>query len=241
MMCFSAMAETPSGARQGRRIWKSPKRVLALAALAVASFLLFAHGVVTGQPSPFQNPAEQVLEDFSKGEPDGFPQGWQASRSEAATRKAYVINREGSQTFLRTKGIDDQMRIKKRIAWDPKAYPVVTWRWRLRSAPQGSGLIAAVFITLDTDLLFIPVFTKYIWSPGGTVGALKEGGMFSGSEVIVRTGVQPIGQWIEERVNAYADFLKVHNHEPAPQAWGISLVTGPGVELDFGNLGLAKQ
>src|SRR5439155_1644089 len=47
--------------------------------------------------------------------------------------------------------------------------------------------------------------------------------------------------WIEERVNAYADFLKVHNHEPAPKAWGISLVAGPGVEVDFGSIAVAKQ
>jgi hypothetical protein len=205
--------------------------------------------VVTGQPVPSQNPAEQVLEDFLKGESDGFPRGWQASRSEAETRKAYVITKEGNQAFLRTNGIDDQMRIKKRIAWDPKEYPIVTWRWRLvsmallgkSSVPPEKQMIAAVFITLDTDLLFIPVFTKYIWSPYGTVGAFKEGGMFSGSEVIVRTGDQPIGRWVEERVNAYADFLKFHNHEPAPQAWGISLVTGPGIELDFGSIKLAKQ
>jgi len=228
MKCFSAMAETPM-------------RILALVALAGAPLLLLSDGVVTGQSSPPPVPAVQVLEDFSKGEPDGFPQGWQASRNESATRQAYVVSKEGNQTFLKTKGIDDQMRIKKRMAWDPKEYPVVTWRWRLRSAPQSNVVLAAVFITLDTDLLLIPVFTKYIWSPGGTVGALKEGGMFSGSEVIVRTGVQPIGQWVEERVNAYADFVRIHKHEPAPQAWGISLVTGPGVELDFGGIALAKQ
>ncbi len=216
-------------------------KTLALFALAAAATVLGSHVVAMGQPASSPNPAVQVLEDFSKGEPDGFPQGWQASRNESATRKAYIITKEGNQTFLRTKGIDDQMRIKKRIAWDPKEYPILTWRWRLRSAHQGGGLIAAVFITLDTDLLFIPVFTKYIRNPSGTVGALKEGGMFSGSEIIVRSGGQPLGQWVEERVNAYADFLKIHKHEPAPQAWGISLVTGPGAELDFGSLTLARQ
>lgn len=235
------MAETPIRPEQHVRAGQRPVRVLALLALVAVAGVLGSHAVVTGQLVSSLNPAEQVLEDFSKGEPDGFPQGWQASRSESSTRKAYTVTREGNQAFLRTRGIDDQMRIKKRIAWDPKEYPIVTWRWRLRAASQGGGLIAAVFITLDTDLLFIPVFTKYIWSPSGTAGALKEGGMFSGSEIIVRAGGQPVGQWVEERVNAYADFLKIHKHEPAPQAWGISVVTGPGAELDFGSIKLAKQ
>jgi hypothetical protein len=195
-----------------------------------------------GQATPaLPGSAGPILEDFSKAEPDGFPQGWQASRSEAATRQTYVVHREGEETFLRTKGVHDQMRIKKRISWDPKEFPIVTWRWRLRSAPPGNELIAALFVSLDTDLLVIPVATKYAWYPSGTTGAVKEGGLFGAAEIMVRTGSPAGGQWVEERVNAYADFLKIHKHEPAPKAWGISLVTGPGVELDFGSIGLARS
>jgi hypothetical protein len=218
-----------------------PIRILALVVLAGVSSLLFTDRVVTGQSSPSPNPTVQVLEDFSKAEPDGFPQGWQASRSEAATRKAYTTQREGDRAFLRTKGIDNQMRIFKRMAWNPKEYPIVTWQWRLRSAPSGEGPLAAVFVSLDTDLLVIPISTKYMWTMSGNVGAMKEGGLFGAAEMAIRVGAQPIGQWVEERVDAYADFLKIHRHEPAPQAWGISLVTGPGVELDFGNIALVKQ
>ncbi len=183
----------------------------------------------------------QVLEDFSKAEQDGFPVGWQASRTESVTRKAYVVARDGEQSVLRTKGVDAQTRIFKRMAWNPKEYPIVTWRWRLRGAPSSSEIWAAVFVSLDTDLLIIPVSTKYAWASTGTVGSIKEGGLFGAAEVVIRSGPQPMGQWVEERVNAYADFLKVHNHEPAPTAWGISLVTGPGVELDFGRIAIAKQ
>jgi len=183
----------------------------------------------------------QVLEDFSKAEQDGFPVGWQASRTESVTRKAYVVARDGEQSVLRTKGVDAQTRIFKRMAWNPKEYPIVTWRWRLRGAPSSSEIWAAVFVSLDTDLLIIPVSTKYAWASTGTVGSIKEGGLFGAAEVVIRSGPQPMGQWVEERVNAYADFLKVHNHEPAPTAWGVSLVTGPGVELDFGRIAIAKQ
>jgi hypothetical protein len=216
-------------------------KTLPLLALTAVSTILFSHVVVTGQPAPLQNPAERVLEDFSKGEPDGFPQGWQASRNEAETRKAYVIQRDGDKAFLKTKGVNDQMRIFKRVGWNPKEYPIVTWRWRLRSALSGESPFAAVFVSLDTDLLVIPVSTKYLWAASGNVGTIKEGGFFGAAEVVVRAGPQPIGQWVEERVNAYSDFLKIHKHEPAPQAWGISLVAGPGIELDFGSIKLAKQ
>jgi len=212
-----------------------------LAILAGAVAMLFSGGMVTGQTGSPPNPDQRVLEDFSQGAADGFPQGWEASRSEAATRKAYVIHREGAQSLLRTTGINDQMRIFKRVAWNPGEYPIVTWKWRLRSAPSGDGPLGAVFVSLDTDIVVIPVATKYLWAASGHVGAIKEGGIFGAAEVTVRAGSHPIGQWVEERVNAYADFLSIHKHEPAPQAWGISLVTGPGVELDFGSIALAKH
>ena len=206
--------------------------------LIFLSVFLINGDVTNGQSA---STSLQVLEDFSRAEPDGFPVGWQASRNDAATRKAYVVARDGEQSMLRTKGVDAQMRIFNRVAWDPKEYPIVTWRWRLRAAPSSSEMWAAVFVSLDTDLLIIPVSTKYAWASTGTVGSIKEGELFGAAEVVVRSGPQPIGQWVEERVNVYADFLKVHNHEPAPTAWGISLVTGPGVELDFGRISIAKQ
>jgi len=206
--------------------------------LIFLSLFLIDGEVTNGQST---STSLQVLEDFSKAEQDGFPVGWQASRTESVTRKAYVVARDGEQSVLRTKGVDAQTRIFKRMAWNPKEYPIVTWRWRLRGAPWSSEIWAAVFVSLDTDLLIIPVSTKYAWASTGTVGSIKEGGLFGAAEVVVRSGPQPMGQWVEERVNAYADFLKVHNHEPAPTAWGVSLVTGPGVELDFGRIAIAKQ
>ena len=89
------MAETPARPEQRGPVGRRLVKILALVALTVASALLISHVVVMGQPALSQNPAEQVLEDFSKGEPDWFPQGWQASRSEALTRQAYVVRREG--------------------------------------------------------------------------------------------------------------------------------------------------
>ncbi len=234
------MGEAPARPAQRGLAGRRFLQVLVLFPLAAAA-LLISRAVVTGQPAPPRNPAEQVLEDFSKGESDGFPQGWKASRSESATRKTYVVARDGEQSMLRTKGVDAQMRIFKRIAWDPKAYPVVTWRWRARSPITGTEPVAALFISLDQDFFGIPVNTKYIWSPSLAKGTVVEGGFFRPAQIVLRNNQDKVGEWIEERVNAYEDFKRIHNHEPAPQAWGISLVTGPGIELDFGSIKLARQ
>src|SRR5438445_11092019 len=81
-------------------------------------FLLILNGDVTNGQSA--STSLQALEDFSRAEPDGFPVGWQESRNESATRKAYVVDRDGDQSMLRTKGVVDQRRIFKPVVWGAK-------------------------------------------------------------------------------------------------------------------------
>jgi hypothetical protein len=140
---------------------------------------------------------------------------------------------ENGANFLSAKDAGQRIK-KKKIDWDPRTYPILTWRWRLNKAATGTEPLAAIYASLDTDLMFIPVFTKYVWSASKPEGTLTEGGMFSGSEIVVQSETKVVGQWFEERVNVYEDFKRLHQHEPAPKAWGISIIAGPGVEIDFG-------
>jgi hypothetical protein len=173
-----------------------------------------------------------VLDDYSAKDTDGFPTAWKAQRQETKARKQYSVQSEKGMTFLAAKNADQ--RVYKRIAWDPKAMPIVTWRWRVKTAPDGADPVAAVFVSLDTDLMIIPVATKYVWSQTKEVGTMTEGGMFDASEIVLQKGTKGFGEWVEQRVNAYEDFKRIHRHEPAAQAWGISLLGGPGVDVDFG-------
>jgi len=178
-----------------------------------------------------------VLEDFQAKEADGFPSNWdhENQRSHSKGRDAYKIQDENGVNFLAAKDAGQRIK-KKKIDWDPKTFPVLTWRWRLHKATAGIEPIAAIYASLDTDLMFIPVFTKYIWSATKPEGVLTEGGMFSGAEIVVQSGTKDVGQWFEERVNVYEDFKRIHKHEPAAKAWGISIIAGPGVEIDFGSM-----
>jgi hypothetical protein len=179
-----------------------------------------------------------VLEDFQAKEADGFPSSWdhENQRSHSKGRDAYKVQTENGVNFLAAKDAGQRIK-KKKIDWDPKTFPVLSWRWRLHKATTaGTEPIAAIYASLDTDLMFIPVFTKYIWSATKPEGTLTEGGMFSGSEIVVQSGTKDVDQWFEERVNVYEDFKRIHQHEPAAKAWGISIIAGPGVEIDFGSM-----
>ncbi len=185
-------------------------------------------------PVPVQSAGLLVLDDYSTKDVDGFPTTWKAQRQEAKARKQYTVQSERGATFLTARDADQ--RVYKKIAWDPRAMPIVTWRWRVKKAPAGADPIAAVFVSLDTDLLVIPVATKYVWSQTRDVGTRTEGGLFDASEIVLQKGPKGFGEWVWQRVNAYEDFKQIHRHEPAVQAWGISLQGGPGVEVDFGSI-----
>jgi hypothetical protein len=189
----------------------------------------FLHGSVLAEEQ------QLVLEDFQAKEADSFPSNWdhESQRSHTKGRDAYKVQSENGANFLSAKDAGQRIK-KKKIDWDPKAYPVLTWRWRLNKASAETEPLAAIYASLDTDLMFIPVFTKYIWSATKPEGTLTEGGMFSGSEIVVQSGTKEVGQWFEEKVNVYEDFKRIHQHEPAAKAWGISIIAGPGVEIDFG-------
>jgi hypothetical protein len=197
---------------------------------------------IGGMPS-FAIAAEgkTILEDFGAKESDGFPVNWQneSNRNEARAHEAYKVQVEQDGGFLAIRNADQRIK-KKKIEWDPKAQPILTWRWRLVNAPAATDPVAVIYVALDTDLMFIPVFTKYIWSGTKAEGTVTEGGMFSGSEIVIQSGLTAT-EWVEERVNVYEDFKRIHKHEPAEKAWGISLFASPGVEVDFGPITASAQ
>ena len=206
-------------------IWRSLAIVLAVCGSAVMQ------GGVTAQGQSL------VLEDFQTKDAEGFPVNWEHEnqRSQSKGRDAYKVQTEAGVNFLAVKDAGQRIK-KKKIDWDPKAFPVLTWRWRLQKATTDTEPIAAIYASLDTDLMFIPVFTKYVWSATKPEGTLTEGGIFSGSEIVVQSGTKAVGEWFEERVNVYEDFKKIHKHEPAAKAWGISIIAASGVEIDFGSM-----
>lgn len=220
--------------------WNQTRRLRSVVIVAV----FFAFGMVclfggdgaVGQDSD----QSRILEDFRHPDQDGFPEGWEGSRSTITAKDAYTVHKENGRDFLKGKGAN-QRAFTRNIVWNPKKHPLLTWRWRVHSIPDNTEIIAAIFVNLDVDFFGIPVSTKYVWSTTKSKGTISDGGFFRPAEVVVRSGRQPLGEWVEETVNVYEEFKEIHQHEPADHAWGISLQSGSGVEIDFGPLEVHPQ
>src|SRR5215475_1799676 len=76
-----------------------------------------------------QRGQQPVLGDFQAKEGDGFPANWdhESQRSQTKGREAYKVQTEGGANFLSAKDAGQRIK-KKKIDWDPKAYPVLSWR-----------------------------------------------------------------------------------------------------------------
>src|SRR5574337_1666037 len=117
-------------------------RVLCCAAVVLS----LPMSIVMWQPSVFAQGQPLVLEDFQAKEADGFPSQWdhENERSQSKGREAYKVRSENCMNFLSAKDAGQRIK-KKKIDWDPKAYPVLTWRWRLQKAPADTEPIAAIY------------------------------------------------------------------------------------------------
>ncbi len=162
-------------------------RYLTVVLLVCGSMVM--QGAVTAQSQSL------VLEDFQTKDAEGFPLNWEHEnqRSQSKGRDAYKVQTEDGVSFLAVKDAGQRIK-KKKIDWDPKAFPVLSWRWRLQKATTDTEPIAAMYASLDTDLMFIPVFTKYVWSATKPDGTFTEGGIFSGSEIVVQSGTKAVGE-----------------------------------------------
>ncbi len=204
--------------------------------IGVGGYLMGFSGILAQESGQ----SGMILADFAHPDEKGFPENWEAQRSTVTAHETYAIQQEDGQYFLAARNANQRV-YTKHIDWDPREYPILSWRWRVRQVPETAEFIAAVYPSLDVDFIFVPVNTKYVWSTTLPVGHVKDGGMFSSTEMVIRSGAEPIGEWVEERINVYEDFLNIHNHEPAKKAWGISLLGGPGVEVDFGSIQVFRK
>ena len=60
-----------------------------------------------------------VLEDFTRLDADGFPEGWNGQRSKVTAMDAYAVHQEDGSAFLKGKGANQRVYTKN-IQWNPK-------------------------------------------------------------------------------------------------------------------------
>jgi hypothetical protein len=187
------------------------------------------------------------------------PSGWEPLVFKKIPRRTQydVIEEEGVRV-LRARSHKGASGLVKKLAVDVKRYPILRWRWKVERViakgdlrtKEGDDYPARLYVTFAYDpaavdfttrmkyrvgrLLFgeLPVAAlNYIWDATAPRGTVVDSSYTDLSKmIVVESGPERTGTWVEETRNIYEDFLSAFGREPSP-------VNGIAVMTDTDNTG----
>lgn len=192
-------------------------------------FALFFAGTVEGIADGKGIP---ILDRFSKEGADekGIPPGWQTKTPGSASKIVFAAEKE--DPFLQIVCVNDNIAVGKKISFEIRKYPFLSWRWKAGSLPGGgdvrkretdeqAGQLYVVFPKFPS-----PVNTRsvgYIWDTLAPVGISGTSTAYSKMKyVVLQSGPGRLNQWIHETRNVYEDYQNLFQEDP-PTVGGIVL------------------
>ena len=177
-----------------------------------------------------------TIEAFDDSAPGGFPLTWKAWRGNAdLARNLYTIREEKGNRYLHADDDGSSVIILKQVGeWNANEYPVLSWRWRATVLPEGgderigskNDSSVAVYVVLDQNFIGVPKTLKYVWSTTVPVGThYRREGIGRPHVIVLESGKEKLGQWVEESVDVHADYIRIFGKKPPRKAVGIGILT----------------
>lgn len=244
LLICAAFIDPPSVLRTDRETKALSPRASWTAWTALPQTASFVPGVARAShadhPSPPQRGDGQqksiTIEAFDDSAPGGFPLTWKAWRGDdELARSLYTIREEKGNRYLHAADDGSSVIILKQVSeWDANEYPVLSWRWRATVLPEdGDERIrskndssVAVYVVLDQNFIGVPKTLKYVWSTTVPVGThYRREGIGRPHVIVLETGKEKLGQWVEESVDVHADYVRIFGKKPPRKAVGIGILT----------------
>jgi len=172
-----------------------------------------------------------VLADFAANPVGAFPSDWKVRKD--AAKSVYVVREENGRRFLQatSQGTGDQAA--RETTWDLDAYPILAWSWRPRVFPSGADersastndSVLAVYLLVDYSRIRGPKAVKYVWSERVPVGTRLSSNLGLTQVLVQETGTAKRGEWVDERVDVRADYLRLFDEQRTPKPAGIAVLT----------------
>lgn len=171
------------------------------------------------------------LDTFDTYQPASFPGQWVVRGDETTAKAVYSVAEEGGNRFLRAYADKRDVQIGISRSIQPKEFPALQWRWRVKQLPTGADeraektndSAAAVYVVFDSTLL--PRAIKYVWSSILPVGTRMKSPVYWRSRVVVlQCGNAHVDEWQQEVINYYQDYKDFFGEEPG-KVIGIAVLT----------------
>ncbi len=157
---------------------------------------------------------DRVLEDFSSHDEHGLPPEWSSHSSsdlkKARKEKIYQVMKEDSGNFLRAEAKKRSVTLHfpmKNLNLDD--YPVLSWRWRARTLPEGAredqssknDAAAALYVIWESSFVMRVKSIKFTWSTLLSKDTHVSKRMGHDHVHVLRDSTDFKGDWVEELVN----------------------------------------
>ena len=181
------------------------------------------------------------------------PIGWEPlifKKDPRQTRYDLVV--EDNISVIRAISDRSASGLTRKISIDLKEYPIVQWRWKVSNliknsdvhSKKGDDYAARLYIAFAYDpktvglwkrskyqagrLLFgdIPIAAiNYIWETKAPIETFIDNAYTDFVKmIVVESGEQKVGQWVEEERNLYEDYKKAFGETP-PRVNGVAIMT----------------
>jgi hypothetical protein len=168
----------------------------------------------------------QKIENFSLFEDGSFPKGWRSRGGNAAD--VYQVKSD-HEAYLQANAENSAVAIAKKFTYELSQYPYLKWQWRVVRLPQGGDerfketgdSAAAIYVIFEGFIR--PDIIKYVWSASLPMKTMTQSPYNSKTKIVVlENQYSPLDQWIEEKVDVYADYKKLFEKKPEQvQAIGL--------------------
>lgn len=181
------------------------------------------------------------------------PDGWKPLTFKKIPKQTtYEVVQDGDGPVVKASSDASASGLIKEVKIDPREYPIVRWRWKIENLlknsdvnrKDGDDYPARLYITFEYDpdkvsvgktlkyragrVLFgdIPIAAiNYVWERKAPVGAIIDNAYTDFVKmVVVESGPQKLGMWIDEERNIYEDYKKAFGEEP-PMINGVAIMS----------------
>jgi hypothetical protein len=175
-----------------------------------------------------------VLEDFESAAVGEFPAEWEWRGWGEVEEKPYRVRDERGNRFLRAEDTGQNVILYRKIRWNIKEYPYLSWRWRIRAVPEGADerdekradSAAGLYLTYRKKLGLLPKSVKFVWSTDLPTGsAFRRKGIGMPWTIVAGSGSDSLDQWQTFTVNALEAYRETYGGDPPDRPLGVGLLS----------------
>jgi hypothetical protein len=191
--------------------------------------MVFPAWLLLAATSPLPAGAARIIDDFERPEVGVL---WEEKAFKGRTDYAIVREEDGNRV-LRAESRNAASGLIRRIGYDLRDYPVLSWRWKIEGVvkkgderrKEGDDYAARIYVIFPH---WFPARTRtlnYIWANRLPRGSHLPNAYYGNAMMIaVESGGENAGRWIAERRDVLADYRRVFGEEP-PDVGAIAIMT----------------